>query len=1148
MRHRDGLILPRTEGRCRFCAAVACLVLCLAASSRQNTALAQADAPSLGQTIADHAGVSGGVAVFLGWKDVTVPVELARKGHFLVHLLYSDDESVTRARRAIQERGLYGTVSADRASLTRLPYVDNLMSAVVADDLPALLKGGLSIEEIARVLRPNGWMCLGVSKRTDALGEPWVADAKAKAFSAGMTHVEEATQSGTWVQAVKPRPANIDEWTHWLHGADGNAVAEDTVVAPPRHVQWVEGPRWSRHHDTVPSVTAMVSAAGRLFTLCDEAPAGIDRMPDQWSLIARDAFSGVLLWKRPIAEWGWAQWSDRSVARFNRPQQIPRRLVAAGDRVYVTLGYNAPLTALDAATGKTVTTYAGTEFTDEILYLDGTLLLSVSEAAQKPRNVRAKSGPVQAPKRRVLALNAATGKTLWEKKDCTGITSKWDAMQPMPHLSLAAGGGRVFYLEPDALVALDLADGSELWRAKRPTFEPLKAQFGYYYPNLCTLVARDDVVLLAQPQAMKGHVSYDPVPTTLMAFDAATGRPLWTHDCGNWGYASPPDVFVAQDLVWVHLCKPFALAGIDPKTGEVKGRFPTDKALRTAHHHRCYRNKATERYVLTGRRGIEFIDLANGEIRCNHWVRGTCRFGIVPCNGLVYAPPHPCVCYITAKLTGLYALAGTRKELPGEAGKQLEKGSVYAEARGQRSEVRSQKPEVSPAQTRDQEDWAMYRHDAMRSGVTAARVGPKVKRSWQAQIGGKLTAPVVADGKVFVASVDDHRVHALSAENGTPLWHYTAGGRVDTPPTIHNGLALFGSADGCIYCLRASDGALVWHFRAGPTDRRLVAFGRLESVWPVHGGVLVKDGVAYACAGRSSFLDGGMRLCALDPATGKVLGETRLFSPDPDTGEMADCRLPYDMPPDQPGALPDVLMSDGTSIYLRHLAFDHKNLAAPTLSKVTDAALRDRWRKAPKEPVLHLLVGSGFLDDTWFNQTYWTVNGRSHSKLLVFDRDAAYGVRPFRSRRRHGRSHFRPGGKGYVLFSDDHAPKPPPKQEAKPAAKEKSKSKSKRRRMLEEPFRPRWSVRVPVRVRAMALAGRTLFIAGAPDVVDPEDPWASFEGRKGALLWAVSADDGKTLSELKLDALPAYDGLAAAPGRLYLSTKDGKVTCFADSD
>jgi outer membrane protein assembly factor BamB len=73
-------------------------------------------------------------------------------------------------------------------------------------------------------------------------------------------------------------------------------------------------------------------------------------------------------------------------------------------------------------------------------------------------------------------------------------------------------------------------------------------------------------------------------------------------------------------------------------------------------------------------------------------------------------------------------------------------------------------------------------------------------------------------------------VHALKADNGGKLWSFTAGGRIDSSPTYHDSTVLFGSADGWVYCLTAADGTLVWKFRAARVDRRMVSFGRIESL------------------------------------------------------------------------------------------------------------------------------------------------------------------------------------------------------------------------------------------------------------------------------------------------------------------------------
>jgi hypothetical protein len=78
----------------------------------------------------------------------------------------------------------------------------------------------------------------------------------------------------------------------------------------------------------------------------------------------------------------------------------------------------------------------------------------------------------------------------------------------------------------------------------------------------------------------------------------------------------------------------------------------------------------------------------------------------------------------------------------------------------------------------------------------------------------------------------------------------------------------------------------------------------------------------------------------------------------------------------------------------------------------------------------------------------------------------------------------------------------------------------------------------------VTLAGHTLFLAGAPDVVDGEDPWAAYHGRLGGVLWAAAAVDGGKLAEYDLDAPPVYDGMAVSGGRLYLSTSDGRILCM----
>ena len=305
------------------------------------------------------------------------------------------------------------------------------------------------------------------------------------------------------------------------------------------------------------------------------------------------------------------------------------------------------------------------------------------------------------------------------------------------------------------------------------------------------------------------------------------------------------------------------MTAYDCTTGEVKQRVSIAKVLADAgHHHRCYPNKSTVRYLISGRRAAEFTNYETGEVTLNHWARGQCRLGLMPANGLLYKPPDPCACYLKAKLLGFYALAPSRtaSEFPETAvseGNPLHKGKAFGA--------------VAEEEIASASEWPVFRHDSLRSSSVETEIPDGLKTLWSVDLGGKLSPPVIAGGRVYVSAVDAHKIYALDETSGRELWTYFAGGRVDSPPSVHRGMLIFGSADGWVYCLRASDGALAWRFRAAPNERQIMARSQVESAWPVHGSVLAANGVVYCTAGRSSFVDGGIYLYALDAATGEVL-------------------------------------------------------------------------------------------------------------------------------------------------------------------------------------------------------------------------------------------------------------------------------------
>jgi outer membrane protein assembly factor BamB len=809
--------------------------------------------------------------------------------------------------------------------------------------------------------------------------------------------------------------------------------------------------------------------------------------------------------------------------------------VAVGDRVYVTLGYGAPVTALDAATGQTVHTYRGTEGTSEIVCHGGVLFLVATEpGGEGAENTTARRNAGSPPARkRILAVRAATGELLWQKSDASD--------SPFMANTLACGKQRVYVQTAREVLCLDAGSGEPHWSAARPVAQKRP---GFSAP---TLVVYGDVVFSAD-RAAPDEVAKEPgrVHKTswvdaplgeLIAFSAATGERLWSCPCREC-FNAPVDVLVAGGLVWtgdlVVAAEPGITVGRDPATGEIKRRRPADQVFFNVGmpHLRCYRNKATNRYLVLGRAGVEFVDLTSGKAFPNHWIRGTCQHGVVPANGLLYVPPHSCACYTQAKLNGFYALApeslGRRARLDVPEETRLEPGPAYG--------FRGQPP--SADEGRGLGDWPTYRHDPSRSGRASCAVPTKLRLQWQADLGGRLTGVTVADGRLFVASRDDRVVCALNAETGEALWRYTAGGRVDGPPTIHRGRALFGSADGWVYCLRAVDGEPVWRFQAAFEDQRVVAYGQLESVWPVHGSVLVTDGVAQFAAGRSSYLDGGIWLYRVDAATGKMLSATCIDSRDPETGRQPKGTVEMF---DLPGALPDVLSSDGQLVYMRHAPFDRE--AAPL-----------------EKGASHLFSPTGFLDDSGWHRSYWIFGTRFYTgyrdwfragrevpagRPLVFDDSRVYGfaLKP--------EYYYWSTPLEYHLFASSREPKIVPSPEKHTRVPEWG----------QRQIQYDWSKGAPLRARSMVLAGDALFVAGPRGVLDEERGYAradeaaaraelakqadALAGHKGGLLLALSREDGSTLAEWPLDSPPVWDGMAVADGRLYLATVDGHVVCFA---
>jgi outer membrane protein assembly factor BamB len=371
-------------------------------------------------------------------------------------------------------------------------------------------------------------------------------------------------------------------------------------------------------------------------------------LPENWALIGREAFSGVLLWKRALSGFGQFQFEDVGPSQptlwntWSSPLQLHRRVVAQGDRVFATLDYRGGLTALDAATGATVWEYKPKGFVDEIIS-DGTRLFlrvrgNIPAKLDKPIGRDTKFGGKYGPERftpyideqpseKVAAVDAATGREIWAA-DVPRVTTE----------SLCTLGGKVCYFDMTHVVCRDAATGKELWRSPQ---EKLTFHAGTYARSGSAgnlFLWQDKVFFNA-----KGTV----------CLNLADGKEIWRQPRLGYsgGFGHPTGLRVIGGILYTDGGSRYdAATGADlrPLTGET---------AMGGTHGRCHRGVATCRYLCGTRFGIEFYDLeARKMVSDDRWLRSACALGYIPANGLLYHTPDPCACWLGARIRGFHAM------------------------------------------------------------------------------------------------------------------------------------------------------------------------------------------------------------------------------------------------------------------------------------------------------------------------------------------------------------------------------------------------------------------------------------------------------------------------------------------------------------
>jgi hypothetical protein len=592
--------------------------------------------------------------------------------------------------------------------------------------------------------------------------------------------------------------------------------------------------------------------------------------------------------------------------------------------------------------------------------------------------------------------------------------------------------------------------------------------------------------------------------------------------------------------------------------------------LKRGHHVRCYPGKATERFLILPMRGAEFVDLEGDRHMVNDWLRGSCSYGLMPANGLLYNTPDPCSCYAGARVPGLMALSAAlpsgleQAAAPADASR-LDKGPAYGRL------------DLAGAEA---DAWPIYMANPRRTSLAAMPLCAQLAPTWTITLGGELTQATLAGGKAFLALKDRYELLCLDLANGQTLWTRSFPAALDGPPTVVGKALFIGCRDGRVYALDAADGTLAWRRLAAPLERLTLGNDRLENTWPVCSSVLHQNGLIYAVAGNNSYLDGGVHLVALDPATGELRHHALLEGPWPDQQTLRTAVLRGDefwrQKPDQrsplfdkvneqyatgyhiPGGQADLLVTDaeGKSLYMSQNKFGADLKPIP---------LRRTWHTG-FTPMggMHMLANFGLLDDSMFHRTSrmfndaWPSYGsgpgsaaRSGS-LVAVGKQRAYAAQHWTG---GGYATHTPGSGNRIVADAFEIQNLPgdlvaAQLDDETTTKEEIDWTHKGQKAFSRTRKALWKTPTPVIVRALLAApdgqgGELIFAAGIVEGRNAAEWDRSIHYEGPGKLQVFRGADGKVLTEYDLPACPVFDGLSAAEGRLLVPMVNGQVQCMS---
>jgi outer membrane protein assembly factor BamB len=1071
------------------------------------TTFLRSEEPIAGAVL-DAAKVRFGLVVHVGASDGSLVESLAKDNSVIVHAIVGDSETESRLRKRFVALGIHGQATVGRWQADFALPVANSVASIVVADLDAAK--GVTREEVMRVLRPLG-----------------------KAY---------LKAGGPWTVVEKPRSRHVDDWAQYFHDAAMSDRSTDTEAGPARGLQWQTGPQ-DTHSDGVRVIGDLVIGH------------------DSQGLWARDAFSGLPLWRRP---------GLLPATRFGFLADAERVIIyPAGQKGYPGVPSRCQI-ALDLRTGKTLQEYTeGLTFVLPELPKDPAAANKVRQtAADRAKDFQARLVDgvlIQVSGSEIAVLDVKTGKRLWGAEapeelvwghplaagdTLYAVQGAWARSASYTHWPMTL---------VERVLAMDLKTGKQQWvwewKKEMPAFfaaqakidpalleknkqlatnlDPAEQRVAAAYnmaldQGKLVFALRAEFKNLVQGGGLVRQLVLDAKNGKFIAYGRTPAdkedRQFSAIGGGHSGFRVLPvgGRWWFPNIVGVY-------GSVDPAAPTDAEKFDRAyaKLLRPVG---CTVYRASPKYLFGS---LTTYALDGSEVQQTNVARTTCDVGAFPANGMTYITPNHCFCM--PYLPGHNAFH-PQKPKPADDTDRLAAGSS--------------KP--APAVALADDSWPMYLRDNRRSSWNAAKIPAKLEPIWTIRpaqpldglIGqewtnqwhgqGPVTGVSVAEGVAVVALTDRQQVVAFDPATGVERWRTAVEGRIDSQPTIRGGAIYVGTRSGFLYALHRDTGERIWTFRAAPRREQIVVDGQLESPWPLFGTVTADDEGIWAVAGRHNDCDGGLWWWRLDPATGQVLANGRLgrdqlrgstggtgaIEGDPEYPVGANC------PPVTDGKL--FLMP---RVYCRRVNGRLEPMGLAKGAKKFDEHMF--WANAHALGIL-MPGNQGLLNrvDTLHGYQmshYSHVQGR----MFAYRGDQFVCVGATDGAMQHRGGNRASWVRGFDRKSELETIEVPNKNNPEQPIKRAIGATMK------------WDNPMPLTrgagAEALAVASDSVLIGLAVTNSDQSKEKLRMPYRLAVLGLA----DGKQQQELALPAQPILGGISPALGRVYVTTADGTVTCFA---